>query len=248
VAEATANGSDRMRQAFGILTEQVALALAPAFERLVEFGLEFVTKVAEWWEKNGPGIIQSFKDFAESLKESWEQFKNFVSAVVDALREQGSIDRLKESIDGVRTAFNNARTAFRLFRDNLVGPETEQRASAFARLIDLQYVRPFEKLAESIEFALGLLERLFSLADRTREAFSNLDRDRLGQLAPGGPGLTPDRPAVPVVPQRAPGVTNNITVQGAIDPEGTARTIIRTLEESRARVGATTGRLSGAGL
>jgi len=248
VAEATANGSARMSQAFGILTEQVALALAPAFEKLVEFGLEFVTKVAEWWEENGPGIIQSFKDFAESLKESWQQFKNFVSAVVEALREQGSIDRLKESIDGVRTAFNNARTSFRLFRDNLVGSETEQRASAFARLIDLQYVRPFEKLAESIEFALGLLERLFSLADRTREAFSLIDRDRLGQLAPGGPGLTPDRPAVPVVPQRAPGVTNNITVQGAIDPEGTARTIIRTLEESRARVGAVTGRLSGAGL
>lgn len=239
VAEATANGSEKMRQAFGILRDQIALALAPAFERLVEFGLEFVEKVAEWWEANGPGIIKSFKEFAESLKESWTEFKNFVGAVVDALREQGSLDRLRDSIDRVRIAFNRARESFRIFRDNLVGPDTEQRASAFARIIDIQYIRPFERLASVIETALGLLDRLFALADRTREAFATLDRDRLGQLAPGGPGLTPDRSAVPVVPQRGAGVTNNITVQGAIDPEGTARTIERVLNESRLRGGAT---------
>jgi len=41
-----------------------------------------------------------------------------------------------------------------------------------------------------------------------------------------------------VSPSRAtPTTVNNITVQGAIDPEGTARTIQRTLNDSRLRAG-----------
>jgi hypothetical protein len=237
VAEATANGSARIRQSFGILTEQIAMALAPAFERLVEFGLQFVDDVAAWWDRNGANIIQSFREFAERVKETWTEFQTFVRLVKDELGSRGVFERLREQGNAISLAFAGVRDAWTNLLNTISGPQTEQRASTFARIIELQYVKPIEKLLETVETALKALELFFKAAEffeRVRQGFtSDEGRDRLGMLAPGGSGLTPGGLARgSTLP---PAVTVNVS--GAIDPEGTARVIQRTLTGSALRVG-----------
>jgi hypothetical protein len=233
VAEATANGSARIRQSFGILTEQIAQALAPAFERLVEFGLQFVDDVAAWWDRNGANIIASFREFAERVKETWTEFQTFVRLVKDELGSRGVFERLREQGEAITLAFAGVRDAWTNLLNTISGPTTEQRASTFARIIELQFIKPIEKLLEAVEGALKVLEFFFKAAEtfeRVRQSFtSEGGRERLGSLAPGGTGMTPG--------SLAPRQQITVNVSGAIDPEGTARVIQRTLNGSALRVG-----------
>lgn len=237
VAEATANGSDKMRQAFGILTEQIAMALAPAFERLVEQGLIFVDKVAAWWDRNGDRIIASFGRFRDRVKELGSAFREFVDATVDELRESGALGRLQESAENIGEAFGDTGSAFRDLLETFTGTSTQQKGSLFARYLDLYFVKPFGKLEDSLVKNLALFERVLQAATN----LSNFMRGK-GQLDQLGGVDLPDG-FVPgqVVPGSAMGARGgqNVTVNvsGAIDPEGTARTIVRTLEQSRLRVG-----------
>jgi hypothetical protein len=230
VAEATANGSERIRQSFGILTEQIALALAPAFEKLVEFGLEFVNKVAAWWEVNGPGIVESFKTFAANVKDTWREFVSFIGIVAGELRASGVFARLRERGDAIAESFQGARQSWSNFLDTAAGTEASERASTFARIIEIQYIKPIEKLLEIVDTALKALDALFRLSDaaikkfrEAREAFDSRTEGRqFGDIG---------------IPLTGGGTTVNVNVSGAIDPEGTARTIQRTLTNSTLRTG-----------
>jgi hypothetical protein len=235
VAEATANGSARIAQSFGILKEQIALALAPAFERLVELGLEFVNRIATWWDNNGDRIITSFGNFAAKVKDLWGEFSTFIELVVGELRESGVFIRLREAGADIRESFEGARESFRNLRDTLAGPDTESRASTFARLVEFQYVKPIEKFLEVIDNALKALDKLFELSDRASQAFQSA-RDRLGEATGGRQFGDIGIPLAPALARPA-GTTVNVNVSGAIDPEGTARTIQRTLNSSTLRVG-----------
>jgi hypothetical protein len=234
VAEATANGSARIAQSFGILRDRIALELGPAFEFLVGKALEFVDRFGVWWDRNGDDIIDSFRRFGERTKELWQQFSTFVGRVRDALGSFGVFERLRNRAGAIATQFDATRQAFDTLLDGIVGPSAEEKATAFARLIDLGFVRPFEYVLGLVEELLGLLETLFRFADRVRSfpdvfrGFGDIGRFDLGevdlftgQTSGGG------RPA--------PGITVNVT--GAIDPEGTARVIRRTLDSSSLRVG-----------
>ena len=235
VAEATANGSARIAQSFGILRDRIALELGPAFEFLVGKALEFVDRFAIWWDRNGDEVIASFRRFAERTAELAREFAGFVRLVVAELGAAGVFERLRESAGRIRTQFDATRAAFRQLRDALVGPSAQDSASAFARIIEIGYIKPIEGLLKRVEGALKALELFFNLADRFRIAFGTDEgRERLGQLAPGGAGFTPAGLG-PSPARTQPAVVVNVT--GAIDPEGTARVIRRTLDSSALRVG-----------
>ena len=237
VAEATANGSDKMRQSFGILRDQIALALAPAFERLVEFGLQFVERVAQWWDDNGDDVIERFKNFAASVKEAWEELKNFATALKDDIIGRGDLAELVGTLGKVRTRFDELRVAFGRVTSVFSSGETDRAVGIIGGHFSF-LIRIANRYADSLERILGIIANLLNALARLGEAFRETDRSRLGQLAPGGSGLTPGTGGA-VAPAAPPTTTNNFTIQGAIDPEGTARTIERVLNESRLRAGAT---------
>jgi hypothetical protein len=235
VAEATADGSAQIRQSFGILVETIALQLAPAFEKLVEFGLKFVDRVAKWWELNGEGIIGSFQRFAGKVKDTWTEFSTFILLVGVELRASGVFERLRTAGENIGVSFAGARESFRSLTDTLAGTESSERAATFARIIEFQYVKPIEKLLEIIDTAIKALDALFSLAESAiqkfrdaREAFNSATEGRrfgdIGVPLTGGVSGS--------------GGTNvTVNVSGAIDPEGTARVIQRTLNSSALRTG-----------
>jgi hypothetical protein len=232
VAEATATGSARIKQSFGILTEQIATALAPAFEKLVEFGLEFVDKVAKWWDENGDSIIASFGRFRDRIAEVVTNFREFVGLVVEELRERGSFSKLRESIDELRTSFGNAGQSTRAFFDALAGPGTGAKANLFVRYIE-SFEAPLLRLVDSLKEIVDLYDRVISAAGRLADFFKGR-----GPLSGGlgSPGVLPDN----FVPGQilTPGtVQYNIAINGAIDPEGTARTVERVLADQVLRSG-----------
>ncbi len=248
-AEATANGSDRIRQSFGLLKERIAEELGPEFEKLVDKALEWVDNFGAWWDENGDDLIQDFKDFAASAKDVYTNIKEFVDLVVVEVRKNGTFSRLKERLDELAEAGGlAARNTFALFgiaRDE----QAEASANLFAKLIDIQY-KPLEDFVELLQTALDLYNRVSTFF---------LGRGNLnvqGGTFDPGPDFEPGKidPDTVFTPSRSLGPgdrgESNITIniEGATDPEGTARTIERTLERSRRRVGTVTGRLGGTSL
>jgi hypothetical protein len=235
VAEATANGSAKIAQSFGILRDRIALELGPAFEFLVAKALEFVEKFADYWERNGDDIIQSFKDFAANVKDTWEQFRDFAAQVRDNLLRGDALPALIETLRNLRDQFGRTRDAASRFFDSISAGSTEQKASLFSRYVEFYFIKPLDRFAGRVEEVLGLVERFLDAAARLGDFFSGkgvfggnfggaveLPRDFVpGSIAPTG--------------QRQPSVVVNVS--GAIDPEGTARVIRRTLDAQALRTG-----------
>jgi prophage DNA circulation protein len=95
-AEATANASDRLRESFGVLQDEVALALAPAFEVLTDAAFRLIERLQELWTRHGPQIIdfviraqRRFSEIASEIRERVqpvivdliERFRGFISTV-----------------------------------------------------------------------------------------------------------------------------------------------------------------------
>jgi hypothetical protein len=233
VAEATATGSERIKQSFGILTEQIAKALAPAFEDLVAFGLQFVDKVAKWWDNNGDRIIEAFGRFRDRVGEVVENFKQFAGIVIEELRAGGSFERLRESVLNIRAAFGETGEAFRTFASNL-GIDMQTSGSLFARYIDFYVFKPLGLLEERLVKLNDLFQAVLGFGDRLTGFFQG--RGLMGQLS-GGAMADFSTSSTPVLDRARSGTTINVNVSGALDPEGSARLIQRTLSSSNLRVG-----------
>ncbi len=248
-AEATANGSDRIRQSFGLLTESVAEQLSPAFEFLVEKALEFVDDFGVWWQENGPDIVQSFKDLGTNVKDTFDRFREFTGEVSDELREQGTYARLKIALQDLKGSFSDLGGAAGDFFDTVAGEESTEKASTFARVLDVLYFRPINALIGRVERAIDVITDLIEFADRVADIVNEIRDDERelfpglgGSLGPGTlPGSIPDLGpnAFDAIPQAGNRQTGNVTINvtGAIDREGTARTIERVLVDSGRRVG-----------
>jgi hypothetical protein len=242
VAEATANGSARIRQSFGILVEQIAMKLAPAFESLVEFGLQFVDKVAKWWDENGDRIIAAFGRLRDRVAEVVSNFRDFVGLLVDELRQSGSFERLRTAVLGIGESFRGTLEAFDRFFSSIAGPGTEGKASAFARYIEFYLIRPIEAFERKLGPLLDLVNRFLDAGTRLSDFFQSRGQFSL----PGGDFTVPEGfvpGTISPTGRTQPSVVVNVS--GAIDPEGTARLIERTLTNSQLRLGNPTRDLVG---
>jgi hypothetical protein len=240
VAEATANGSDKMRQSFGILKEEIATALAPAFERLVEVGLEWIDKVGDWWTENGPSITARMSDFGKAVKETWGEFRTFVGLVRTELAERGVFARLSERFDRLKTQAGETGSAFDSMYDALAGDNAKEKASTFATLIEWQYIKPIEALIEKVIGLLGLLERLFGWIERIRDGFASEGFQgalRAAGLQGAGVSLSTQSPSSFGGGLSGRTVVQNIEINTPVDPEGAFRALERTLNAGNLRAG-----------
>ena len=278
VAEATANGSARMSQAFGILTEQVASALAPAFEKLVDFGLQFVDKVAVWWNENGDDVIRRFGEFRDVIVDVSKKAVEFARAFIEDVKT-ATVDSVK-NVNGIKDAFEDLRQSMAVGFTGDSGIGNRVRVSMVESIslmtTDLGYllegvirsvtfvkdafnelpnnlamvgndlvpvinfiIRQFNVLNSLANDTLDLLNRIPGVDIPAVKLLEELERDPFDVRDPmQSRSQQTDRSGIGLgAGQRAPGNVVNITVQGAIDPEGTARTIQRTLNDSRLRAG-----------
>jgi hypothetical protein len=240
VAEATATGSARIAQSFGLLRERIATQLAPAFEVLIAKAQELIDKGFVWWQDNGDEVIETFRELGVRIREAYSATKDFVAAEI--------LPRLRTLFETLEQPVADARVAFRDLRDalnDLAASTSGGNRTAFQYLLDWSF-----RLSElSLGKVLGdltalarLIERIADGARALNERLPGGSRGILNLPSVGGGEFDADaftRTGIPnSVLRSGQAIINNVTVNGAIDPEGTARTIRRVLEDSNRRVGA----------
>lgn len=282
-AEATANSSDKLRESFGVLVDQVALALAPAFEKLTEFAGRVIDKLTELWDIHGPAVIEfvgraqvKFAEWMEVLREDvvpvLRDVIRRVREFIDRIREwwqrvsPGVLDSFKRLKDPIVDLWTNLKEAWENVKELVGNFKTgESDGKGFERFID-GLVSVFEFLVNVINLVIRGVNRMLDVFRRITEskAFQALLsgigsiasavgggvgrlRDIVGladggivtkpTLAMVGEGGEPEA-VIPLSKMGQMGGGVNITINGAIDPEATARQIRRILDDSSRRTGA----------
>jgi hypothetical protein len=280
-AAATANASDRIRETFGVLTDQIALSLAPTFEKLTDGVFKLIERFQEFWTIHGPAIVEAFEraqaraaEIAATIRERLEPIVKrlfdraveLVGAFRDWWRNVGpgvldSFRRLKDPIvelwTNIKEAFSQTKQLIGAFRSG------ESDGQGFQRFID-GLVTVISLLIRGLNIAIRAMNRFRDILIRIVEskAFQALlsgigaigsavgrGLSRIPGLAEGGIVTRPTLAMVgeggepeAVIPLSKMGQMGggsvNITINGAIDPEATARQIRRILEDSERRTGA----------
>ena len=216
------------------LKERLGPVLRDIADRVIELWGQFqelLTRFREWWQRVGPGVLESFRRLKEPLIDVW---------------------------NAIKEAWTQVSLLFAAFRTG------EGDGQGFQRFIDVLVIG-IGALAKVIETVINLLSRLLEVMRKVvdSKAFQAVlsgvgslasgigsGIQRLGSfvgLAEGGIVTRPTLAMVgeggepeAVIPLSKMGGMGgvNITINGAIDPEATARQIRRILEDSERRTGA----------
>jgi hypothetical protein len=183
-AEATANGSDKLRESFGVLVDNIALALAPTFDKLVVIVGKVIERLTELWETHGPQVIEFVERAAAKFSE-WmgvlrERVLPIVRDVIDRVVEfiakirewwqrvsPGVIESFKRLSEPIKELWGQVKIAFGQFRD-LIGQFRSGESDG----------QGFQKFIDGLVNVIGLFVRGLTLAVK----FSNKLRDVLLRL------------------------------------------------------------------
>lgn len=206
-----------------VLREQVIPVVRQVIGRVVEF----VKVIREWWQRVSPGVLQSFEKLKQPLIDVWTAIKD---------------------------AWTNVKELFAVFRNG------ESDGKGFERFIE-RLVTVLGIVLRVIRFLINGFSKFLDLLRRIGESktFQAL-ASGIGTVTSGIKSLIPGlaeggivtKPTLAMIGEGGEseaviplskmgsmgGGSVNITINGAIDPEGTARQIRRILEDSQRRTGA----------
>jgi hypothetical protein len=197
-AAATANASDRIRESFGVLQDQIALALAPTFEKLTDGVFKLVERFQELWSIHGPAIVEAFQRAQERAADIWSTLKE---RLVPILRD--AFDRIVEFVGAARDWWQRVgpgvREQFRRLRDPIERVWNAIR-DAFGAVRDLigafrtgesdgqGFERFMEALVSVFEFFLNVIERVIRAIQRMADLFRRVVESRAFQALLSGIG------------------------------------------------------------
>jgi hypothetical protein len=247
-AEATSNASDRMKVGLSQVTETIGLALLPAFEKVTAFLIDHVFPA---FQNYVLPVVKSLSDF---IQNNFAPILNTVfipivraltkafHTVADSVKENE--DKLKPFMSLMKTIFDFIKTYLAPILINVLGKALQFVATVIGEVIGL-----FANLVNIINKAVNAIKTVASIGASIGGAIGGAlgfggNRAMGGPVSSGtayvvgerGPELFVPGKSGTIVPNGAGGGTTiNLTVNGAIDAEGTARTIINVLNNSAAR-------------
>jgi hypothetical protein len=199
----------------------------PAFTDFIDRINSLIESVQEFWQRNGPQLIDSFNRVKEAglgvrdaVKEITDNFKGLFGEIDENTKEGSGIFTFQNWLEGITLIIE----ALGALIQRLLSP-FQQFADLLNRITNSRTVQVLQALADTVKNTLGFAAGSASTPSASSGPLQGLQ---------GPPRFTPLLPPVQG-PNRA---GTNITIQGAIDPEGTARQIRRILEDSTRRVGA----------
>lgn len=247
-AEATSNATDRMKVGLSQVTETIGVALLPAFEKVTAFLLDevfpafqkyvlpIVKSLAAYIQDNFAPILNNvFIPIIKALMKAWD---TVASSVKD------NEEKLRPLLDLFRTVFDFVKVYLAPLFINVLGKALQLVAGVVSTLIGL-----FANLVAIINAAVSAIKAVASAGQAIGGAIGSALGFGGGRAAGGpvsagtaymvgerGPELFVPGSSGSIIPNGAGGGTTiNLTVNGAIDAEGTARTIIDVLNRSTAR-------------
>jgi hypothetical protein len=179
-AEATANASERIREGFGVLVDQIALALVPTFEKLTDGAFKLIERFQALWEIHGPAIVEAFQRAAERATEIWAVIKDRLGPIIRVL-----FDRAVELVGTFRDWWQRvAPGVFESFR-RLREPIAELWANikiAFEQIGQLIGAfrsgesdgQGFQRFIDGLVNVIGLLIRGLNVAIRLMNRFRDV--------------------------------------------------------------------------
>jgi hypothetical protein len=247
-AEATSNASDRMKVGLSQVTETIGLALLPAFEKVAAFLMDqvfpafqnhvlpVVKSLSAFIENNFAPILQTV--FIPIVKTLMRAFDTVAQSVTK------NEEKFKPLLALMRTIFDFVKTHLAPLLVNVLG-----KALTFVVNVVAGLIGAFANLVNIINAAVNAIKKVASVGSSIGGAIGGAlgfggGRAMGGPVASGtayvvgerGPELFVPKSSGMVVPNgMGGGTTINLTVNGAIDAEGTARTIIDVLNRSQAR-------------
>jgi len=261
-SDGLANSQRILKAEFENVKAEAGQALLPVMETLVAFlagpGLDalknfttgftkFIDKSKEWWQENGPQVIEAFDKVKEAFTrvarevgELKDSFSALFGEVEENTGEGSAIFTFANFLEGVAIILDvigetilRFITPVRQFVDllerivnsGIVGVLREMNG-----LVNSRIGAGLSQVGAVVSEVGGLAKSRLGIAP----SFTPPTRPQTNFQGPQGPQRF--NPLLPPVqgPNRA-GV--NINIQGAIDPEGTARQIRRILDDSVRRVG-----------
>jgi len=183
-AAATANASDQLRESFGVLVDQIALSLAPVFQKLTDAAFALIGRLTELWETHGPAVIEFFQKASERAGEIWETLKERLVPIVKDLWERFTelIERLR---DWWRNVGPGVLDSFKRLKDPIVDLWTNVKESwsQVKELIDSfrsgesdgkGFERFIERLVTVFEFLLRVINFVITAVNKLLAAFRRM--------------------------------------------------------------------------
>jgi hypothetical protein len=239
LADTFAGAADTAANTFEGKMTRLGLAFEDVRDTVGGFVLDTITPMVETFVTK---VMPALSDFATSLSE----------------RVQPAIKVIQPIINGLRSAFNSVRdsleannTQLQPFYDFMVAIfnfAKDYLAPFLGKVLGAAFTALGKIISGVISTFAGFVSTLSNIYDRIT-GIINAIRSAASAVAGffGNDNVstpTPSRATSPTVPRVTQSSSQtNITVNGAIDPEGTARTIVSVLNNSAAR-----GTLGAAGL
>jgi len=247
-AEATSNASDRMKVGLSQVTETIGMALLPAFETITAFLIDkvfpafqdyvlpIVKSLGAYIKDNFAPILQTV--FIPIVKALMKAFDTVAASVTN------NEEKLKPFFDLMKAIFNFVKTYLAPVLVNVLGKALETVSDIIARAIGL-----FANLVNIVNQVVNAIKKVASVGSAIGGAIGGAlgfggGRANGGPVSSGtsylvgerGPELFTPSSSGRIIPNGAGGgATINLTVNGAIDAEGTARTIVDVLNRSFSR-------------
>jgi hypothetical protein len=247
-AEATSNATDRIKVGLSQVTETIGMALLPAFEKVTAFLLDevfpafqayvlpIVKELAAFIQENFAPLLQNY--FIPVVKSLLQAFNTVANAVKDNKKE------LEPLLNLFKAVFNFVKNYYAPLLANVLGKALQFVAGTVANLIGL-----FSSLVGIINAAVNAIRTVASVGKSIGGAIGGALGFGGGRAMGGpvsartayvvgerGPELFVPGSSGSIIPNgMGGGTTINLTVNGAIDSESTARQIVSILNDSSAR-------------
>jgi phage-related protein len=197
----------------------------PAFQDFIERLAKFIGRVKEFWQDNAPAFREAFDRIRTVVVAVWDSLKPLITAIGDLFT--AIFGGTKEGGSG------NAFLGFLGFAVGLI----ETIAAVLKPVIDLLagFFDLLAKIANS-GFVKTVLGAIGNVASGIRNTFTGASQAARTNAVTAPRSFSAGLPSV-----AGPTRTNvtNITINGALDREGTARDINRILNDSARRTGPT---------
>jgi hypothetical protein len=225
---------------------RLTIAFDEGKETVGAFILDAITPMVEIIVKN---VIPAIQDFTSNLGEKLQPVMKVIQPIINGLRSAfNSVSTaLRDNNEELQPFYNFMKAIYNFAKDYLAPVIGETLGLAFKALgkIIAGIIDTFADFIDKISKIKGLIDGIASAGSAVGRFItgSSFETGAVSPSAPMAPSApTPAAPSVPRYVYASTGNTN-ITVNGAIDSESTARQIVGLLNDSSAR-----GTLGGSGL
>jgi len=237
LADTFENQASTQADTFQGKLNRLTIAFDEGKETVGAFILDAITPMVEIIVKN---VIPAIQDFTSNLGEKLEPVMKVIQPIINGLRSAfNSVSgALRDNNEELQPFYNFMKAIYNFAKDYLAPVIGETLGLAFKALgkIIAGIIDTFADFIEKISKIKGLIDGIASAGSAVGRFItgSSFETGAVSPSAPMAPSAPLQTPSLPRYIAASAGTTN-ITVNGAIDSESTARQIVTILNDSSAR-------------